>query len=588
MNKERQNTIKSAFKESFSFDIGAFLFALISTVLFMLSTCIYIGITVFNLNGPNIYSWIEGVYLILVAGCAVFIFAFLYLLASFIYSLIRKSLSKSTQKPEPLSIKETAKKYFLPLFVILLICWLPWIIAHYPGSLDQDTIWQTLIWRTSSEWYDHHPWLTTALFGSVLDFGSVLGSQGIALFLFTTIQAVLYSLLLSLTFCYVLRFSVPKPVWIAFFVLACILPAYPSFASQMVKDSFFVLFWIPFLLFFFEGLRTRGECFKGLLPLVLFIASIILVVLSNKKGIYLALPASFVLLLYVKSDFRIKCTAVLVIPLVTSLVWSNILLPAWNVDKGPSKELYSLPLQQTANYVSQYPNDVSQEEQEIINKVLPYESLPDIYTLTSADSVKDTFKDPNSSDVLVYLSTWTNMGFRHPDSYLVSVIGTNYNLFTPVVPFQLRENLDQAWVDEQVSFFSQFLSNDLASEEIQSRDAQTREGIAESTALSPVRSVLYTYEKIINYTPLRIVNSPSFFAFYLPLLLLCFALNKTPGVSKTRLLLALIPSLLILASIIVGPLVLSRYCITGLFAAILIASLPWIMKTNSSDSSHDD
>ena len=73
MSKERQNTIKSAFKESFSFDIGAFLFVLISTVLFILSTCVYIGITVFNLNGPNIYSWIEGVYLILIAGCAVFI-----------------------------------------------------------------------------------------------------------------------------------------------------------------------------------------------------------------------------------------------------------------------------------------------------------------------------------------------------------------------------------------------------------------------------------------------------------------------------------------------------------------------------------
>lgn len=588
MNKERQNTIKSAFKESFSFDIGAFLFALISTVLFMLSTCVYVGITIFNLNGPNIYSWIEGVYLILVAGCAVFIFAFLYLLASFIYSLIRKSVSNPKQNTEPLSIKETAKKYYLPLFVILLICWLPWIIAHYPGSLDQDTIWQTLIWRTPSEWYDHHPWLTTALFGSILDFGSVLGSQGIALFFFTTTQAILYSLLLSLTFCYVFRFGVPKPVWITFFILACILPAYPSFASQMVKDSFFVLFWIPFLLFFFEGLRTRGECFKGLLPLVLFISSVILVVLSNKKGIYLALPTLFILLLYVKSDFRIKCAAVLVIPLVTSLVWSSILLPAWNVDKGPSKELYSLPLQQTANYVSQYPNDVSQEEQEAINKVLPYESLSDIYTLTSADSVKDAFKDPDFSGVLAYLGTWANMGFRHPDSYLISVIGTNYNLFTPVVPFQLKGNLDQTWVDEQVTFFSQFLSNNLVSEEIQKRDTQTREGIAEATALCPVRSALYTYEKIINYTPLRIVNSPSFFAFYIPLLLLCFSLNKIPRAFRIRLLLALIPSFLVLASIIVGPLALSRYCITGLFTVMLIASLPWIMKANSSDFSHNN
>ena len=569
---------KTLMKECLSFDLGALVFSLLSTILLLLATCIYIGLSFYHLNGANIYSWINGSTVVVLGIGAIVLFCLLYLFASLLFNAISTSVSTNDKAKTHLSLRDSLKKYFVPLFIILFVCWIPWIIAHYPGSLDQDTIWQVLIWRTQPEWYDHHPWLTTALFGSVFDLGSTLGSQGIALFLYTTTQAILYSALISLSFCYVLRFSVPKAVWISFFVAACMLPAYPSFASQMVKDSFFVLFWIPFMLFFIEGIRTRGECFKSALPLVLFIASIILVILSNKKGIYLTLPAILILLVFVKPNVRFLCTSTLIVPFVVGLVWSNILLPTWNVDKGPSKELYSLPLQQTANYVSQYPDEVTQEEQAIINEVLPYENLASIYTLTSADSVKDTFKNPDNSTIVSYFGTWINMGFKHPDAYLTSLMGTNYNLFTPVVPFQLKENLNQDWVNEQVAFFSQFLSNNITPEEAQTRNAKTAEGLSELHIFEPIRSILYTYEKILNYTPLRFVNSPSFFAFYLPLFMICFALSKKAKETRKQMLSALIPSLLIIVSIILGPLVLSRYCIAGLFTAILIASLPWILK----------
>lgn len=296
---------KTLIKECLSFDLGVLVFSLLSTILLLLASCIYIGLSFYHLNGPDIYSWINGSTVIILGIGAVVLFCLLYLFASLLFNAISTSVSTNDKAKTHLSLRDSAKKYFVPLFVILFVCWIPWIIAHYPGSLDQDTIWQVLIWRTQPEWYDHHPWLTTALFGSVFDLGSTLGSQGIALFLYTTIQAVLYSALVSLSFCYVLRFSVPKAAWISFFVAACMLPAYPSFASQMVKDSFFVLFWVPFMLFFIEGIRTRGECFKSALPLVLFIASIILVILSNKKGIYLTLPAILILLVFVKPNTRI-------------------------------------------------------------------------------------------------------------------------------------------------------------------------------------------------------------------------------------------------------------------------------------------
>lgn len=176
-----------------------------------------------------------------------------------------------------------------------------------------------------------------------MDLGNSLGSQSASLFIYTTIQALITAATLSLLFCYIRRFNVPRIIWISFFVIACILPAYASYASQMVKDSFFVLFWIPFLLFFIEGIRTRGKCLASPLATITFILCTILVILANKKDIYLVLPAVLALCIYAKLGKRLICSCCLIIPLVFSLTWSNILLPSWGVDKGPFKRTVFTP-----------------------------------------------------------------------------------------------------------------------------------------------------------------------------------------------------------------------------------------------------
>ncbi len=178
------------------------------------------------------------------------------------------------------------------------------------------------------------------------------------------------------------------------------------------------------------------------------------------------------------------------------------------------------------------------------------------------------------------------MGIKHPDSYFAATMGTNYKLFMPAIPFELKENLNQEWVNEQVQFFSAFLSSGITNEEIQIRDNTTRVGLAEPSTLQPVRSILYTYEIALNYTPLRAINSSSFFAFYLPFFILCFALSKRNKNNRTRILLCLMPSALLVASIIVGPVILGRYCLPALLTGVLIFSLPWIMKQKIALTKH--
>ena len=56
--------------------------------------------------------------------------------------------------------------------------------------------------------------------------------------------------------------------------------------------------------------------------------------------------------------------------------------------------------------------------------------------------------------------------------------------------------------------------------------------------------------------------------------------------NRTRILLCLIPSALLVASIIVGPVILGRYCLPALLTGVLIFSLPWIMKQRMALTKH--
>ncbi len=572
--------VKTALREALRWDWGAFVFAIVSTACCMGAGCIALGRRVMGLSGAAVLSWITPGYAAVLVVVALVLAAVLYCVAALIFRGYRASVDKraGVSSGSVLSYKKCLKKYFWVYALVIFACWTPWIIAHLPGTYDQDTIWQALIYRNPACWYDHHPWFTTALFGGVLDAGVQLGSQSITLMLYTVFQAVFTAGMFSCLFCYLKRFTLPTVLFRLCFIVVCAFPVYASFASQMVKDSLFALAWIPFMIMYVEAIRTRGACLNSLPRILLFIAAIVLALLSRKTGIYLIAPALLVLVFFVAAKWRIRWSAVLVVVVAFSVVWSSVLLPSFGVAKGPSKELYSCPLQQTARYVALYPDEVTEAEKAAIDGVLPYDSLWSLYQVNNADAVKDSFKSPSNDKMIAYFAAWAGMGLKHPLTYATATLGTNEALFLPLVPYTLKDNFSTDLVDENVRFFTAFTSGGLSAEEVTQRSAITAEGLTRFSGLDGVHSVMATYEKAINYTPLRVLNSPSFMAFYIPLLLGCFLLSfRSRGLHRWRIALALIPAFLLVASLVVGPLVLARYCIPAAYVMPLLVALPWIM-----------
>lgn len=124
---------------------------------------------------------------------------------------------------------------------------------------------------------------------------------------------------------------------------------------------------------------------------------------------------------------------VVCLPFVLVFVVEGIITQVYHVEKDSPKEMFSLPFQQTARYVKEYGDEISEEEREIIAKVLDYDSLAEIYEPMTADPVKTTYRSGSAGDLTAYFKVWLKEFFRHPLCYVEATWNQNYYVFAPYV-----------------------------------------------------------------------------------------------------------------------------------------------------------
>ena len=102
------------------------------------------------------------------------------------------------------------------------------------------------------------------------------------------------------------------------------------------------------------------------------------------------------------------------------------------VADGSRKEMLSIPFQQTARYLKEYPDDVTESEENAIEKILDYGSLAENYNPEISDHVKDTFNNSaTTQDMVNYFKAWVSMFLRHPDVYFQATFNNTYGYYYP-------------------------------------------------------------------------------------------------------------------------------------------------------------
>ncbi|QOS67186.1 hypothetical protein GS424_011665 [Eggerthella guodeyinii] len=356
-------------------------------------------------------------------------------IAALLYLLLccadRGFASKSTPSSFSAWIDKNLLHSILRIMLVIGIAWLPIIIILYPGIVYHDTEFQLIQFFGNENLNvysgapdpevpkitDHHPIMTTLLFSFFAWLGGFLGGAYNGLFLYALFQATLLAASLAWMIKFLRSEIRVKPAFCGACLMFCgLMPLFPIYAVSISKDAIFAPFFVLFSVLYCWLMLTRGQILSDKRTLALFCTTCLGFVATKKLGIYLLLICLIIALAYCRKG-RLAVAASGALSAFAVLVFIPVVVfPLVGGGSGSSREMFSVPFAQTAWYVSEYPEDVTDSEKDVIDEVLGYDSLPDRYAPETADFVKGSAKIEGK--VAEYARVYIAEGLRHPLTYL--------------------------------------------------------------------------------------------------------------------------------------------------------------------------
>ena len=332
-------------------------------------------------------------------------------------------------------ISETIRHHYsLFSFGVIAICWLPYLLMHLPGSVPYDGYWQINMFYGIEQISNHHPWVMTEFYGVLMEAGRGI-SDNFGVFLITLVSFLIEALCYSVVCNKLHKWKIPVWMNIGALLFFALLPPFGAYAQAVIKDSLFcglfALFFVLYVDICISAIRREKTAKPFRTYILLFIVEI-LVCLTRNNGVYMILPADIILLFFVlKGNHRY--VILMTICVCCSYYFVNNVLAGWvGVEPGSKREMLSIPFQQTARYLKEYPDDVTTEEREAISNVLSYDLLADYYDPETSDHVKSTFNDDATDEELkAYFSAWVSMFRRHPGVYFEATLNNTYGYYYP-------------------------------------------------------------------------------------------------------------------------------------------------------------
>ncbi len=316
--------------------------------------------------------------------------------------------------------------------LLLLLCWVIPLVLKYPAGLCYDVRFQIDQGLGNEALTSHHPILHTLLMTGFVRFGQLIGSANVGIFLFVVVEAVVFALAAGYGMCVLLRIHTANWSQFAYLLFFCFSPFVTGYVGAAIKDVYFSVFSLLFTIVFAESVLTE-DFWASRKKILLFIGATTGLVLFRNNGIYVLLGTVLISVLvdHKKKKWRKRRFVVLLVACLVPICASKTLDAVYNPEDGSIVEALSLPLQQTARMVKYHSDEITEEEREIIDKVLDYDSLAEVYDPYLSDAVKQTYQNPTTEELLDYLVVWAKQFFREPGCYLAATLQQNVMLVYP-------------------------------------------------------------------------------------------------------------------------------------------------------------
>jgi len=315
--------------------------------------------------------------------------------------------------------------------LILLVCWLPYLYAIWPGTVSNDSISQLAEIFGRKPLSNGNPLFQTGLVWLFMSLGKgIFQSADAAVSLYVCTQALLMAWLLGYSLKRMEETRVPR--WLigistAFYALC---PVFPIFAFCMGKDTNFAMAVLWLIMMVWRVVASKWPPMRTLVGLCLSAA---LCALLRNAGVALAGITLFTLLVWAffkgTKQWRAPLLALAVLCGV-ALTMNLAVIPKVGAQRTPETENWSVPLQQVARAVSSEP--LTDEERAAIDAVMPIDQIQSAYNGELSDPIKSLWRNGVTPDQrAAFFGTWLRIGLKYPATYLSATFHNSYGYLLP-------------------------------------------------------------------------------------------------------------------------------------------------------------
>lgn len=323
--------------------------------------------------------------------------------------------------------------------IIIMVCWLPYILTYLPGGVFADTFGSISMAFNMDELGfraldNHHPVLYTLLWrGSIVLVRAFGGDLYATIVFFQIVQYVVMASILAYYVKCLRKYGLNKWGVIGGLLFVSLFPLFPLYAISLWKDVPFALSLLLFEICIAECIIERDKnCLQKNDYIIRFCILGLLVAFTRNNGKYIIYITILTFTLFnFRNVFHYKkmiigmLTLVMSITIIQGPVYNKL---NYNVDK--TVESMGIPLQQMC-YLSYYDYDMTESEKEYINSIVDISEIKSNYVPCLVDSIKWY---TNSFDVSViekdyakFFKCYFQLMLKHPiagiKSYMLATAG---------------------------------------------------------------------------------------------------------------------------------------------------------------------
>lgn len=340
----------------------------------------------------------------------------------------KERLTQYIKVPE--TLKSPVKNADILTFFFLLLCWLPVLLAVYPGFFVYDAQ-DEYLQVASRTFTTHHPLVHVLMLGGIIcAVHKVTDSYNLGIACYMLVQMCVVAGGFTILLSYLRKKKTGRLLRVLSLLYFAFFPVIVMFTLCSAKDTIFTVALLMLLLSMLEMGIAGERFFSSKAEMAFFVLSALTMLLFRKNGIYAFALMIPVLLIYHKQYLK-KMGTLLAVVVVSYFLISGGLAAALGAHETENQEILTVPIQQLARTYKFNKEIFTDEEIAILHEILPEEALA-LYNPKLSDPVKYRFQNgPYNADRWKYAELWLKIGLRKPLSYINAWLVNSYGFWYP-------------------------------------------------------------------------------------------------------------------------------------------------------------